>query len=275
MPLVITRPPDQRIRTTRKLEQLINLAVHTAAFAAFNSGLWVGMGSSQAFSFSSLVDRAMGGRLIGACGLGVGPAPLKQLQSEFSMSLSSAQLNELSQPGRPLYVQVAGWHLFSVMPSYALLAEELAAFGSRACSGGSSGLERLQVLRVAAAIAPLPFDPRANSLTLRRSSNLSVPEPAAGTGDTGAPLRWPRMIVIEVTNSREVVRQRVGRLGERLIGTVVDAEAQVEKALLQELENAFREFGIEARIFSVDGPAMVGRSHVEVPVHVRDQRTVN
>ena len=68
------------------------------------------------------------------------------------------------------------------------------------------------------------------------------------------------MIVIEVTNSREVVRQRVGRLGERLIGTVVDAEAQVEKALLQELEKNFREFGIEARIFSVDGPAMVGRS---------------
>ena len=83
------------------------------------------------------------------------------------------------------------------------------------------------------------------------------------------------MIVIEVTNSREVVRQRVGRLGERLIGTVVDAEAQVEKALLQELEKNFREFGIEARIFSVDGPAMVGRSHVEAPVHVRDQRTVN
>ena len=91
----------------------------------------------------------------------------------------------------------------------------------------------------------------------------------------GHPLRWPRMIVIEVTNSREVVRQRVGRLGERLIGTVVDAEAQVEKALLQELEKNFREFGIEARIFSVDGPSMVGRSHLEVPVHVREQRTVN
>ena len=90
----------------------------------------------------------------------------------------------------------------------------------------------------------------------------------------GYPLRWPRMIVIEVTNSREVVRQRVGRLGERLIG-VGDAEAQVEKALLQELEKNFREFGIEARIFSVDGPAMVGRSHMEVPVHVREQRTVN
>ena len=83
------------------------------------------------------------------------------------------------------------------------------------------------------------------------------------------------MLIIEVTNAREVVRQRIGRLGERLIGRVVDPEAQVEKALIQELETAFKEFGIEARIFSVDGPAMVGRSHLEVPVHVRDQRTVN
>jgi hypothetical protein len=38
----------------------------------------------------------------------------------------------------------------------------------------------------------------------------------------------------------------------------VDAEAQVEKALIQELETAFKEFGIEARIFSVDGPRMLG-----------------
>jgi len=83
------------------------------------------------------------------------------------------------------------------------------------------------------------------------------------------------MLVIEVTNAREVVRQRVGRLGERLIGTVVDAEAQVERALLQELETAFREFGIEARIYSVEGLRMIGRSHLELPVNVRDQRTVN
>ena len=86
-------------------------------------------------------------------------------------------------------------------------------------------------------------------------------------------LGW--MLVIEVTNAREVVRRRVGRLGERLIGTVVDAEAQVERALLQELENAFREFGIEARIFSVEGLQMIGRSHLELPVQVRDQRTVD
>ena len=82
------------------------------------------------------------------------------------------------------------------------------------------------------------------------------------------------MLVIEVTNAREVVRQRIGRLGGRLIGKVVDAEAQVEKALIQELETAFLEFGIEARICSVDGPQMVGRSRLEVPVQVREQRQV-
>ena len=83
------------------------------------------------------------------------------------------------------------------------------------------------------------------------------------------------MLVIEITNAREVVRQRIGKLGGRLIGKVVDAEAQVEKALIQELETAFKEFGIEARIFSVDGPQMVGRSHLEIPVQVRDVRDVN
>ncbi|MEB3201266.1 MAG: cytochrome-c oxidase [Synechococcus sp.] len=82
------------------------------------------------------------------------------------------------------------------------------------------------------------------------------------------------MLVIEVTNARDVVRKRMGRLGGRLIGKVVDAEAQVEKALVQELETAFKEFGIEARIFSVDGPQMVGRSHLEIPVQVRDVRDV-
>ena len=82
------------------------------------------------------------------------------------------------------------------------------------------------------------------------------------------------MLVIEVTNARELVRQRIGPLGSRLIGKVVDAEAQVEKALMQEMETAFRDFGIEARIYSVEGPAMVGRSHLEVPVHVREERVV-
>jgi signal recognition particle subunit SEC65 len=82
------------------------------------------------------------------------------------------------------------------------------------------------------------------------------------------------VLVIEVTNAHEVVRKRIGRLGSRLLGRVVDAEAQVEKALLQELENAFRDFGIEARIYSIDGPQMLGRSHLEIPLQVREEREV-
>jgi hypothetical protein len=82
------------------------------------------------------------------------------------------------------------------------------------------------------------------------------------------------VLIIEVTNAREVVRQRIGKLGSRLIGKVVDAEAQVEKALIQELESAFREFGIEARIVSVDGPQMLGRSRLEIPLQVREERDV-
>ena len=83
------------------------------------------------------------------------------------------------------------------------------------------------------------------------------------------------MLIIEVTNAREVVRQRIGPLGSRLIGNVVDAEAQVEKALIHELDNAFREFGIEARIMSVQGPQIVDSQYIEIPVQVREGRRVN
>ena len=47
----------------------------------------------------------------------------------------------------------------------------------------------------------------------------------------------------EAAGFQAVQRQRLGRLGSRLIGKVVDAEAQVEKALIQELEAAFRGAG--------------------------------
>ena len=70
------------------------------------------------------------------------------------------------------------------------------------------------------------------------------------------------------------MRQRLGRLGERLIGRVVDPEAQVEKALIQEMETAFKEFGIEARIVSVQGAQLVGRHQLELPIQVRDERDV-
>ncbi len=48
------------------------------------------------------------------------------------------------------------------------------------------------------------------------------------------------MLIIEVTNARDVVRKQIGRLGERLIGKVADAESQVEKALIQEMASAFQ-----------------------------------
>ena len=86
--------------------------------------------------------------------------------------------------------------------------------------------------------------------------------------------RLSSVLIIEVTNARDVVRKRIGKLGSRLIGKVVDAEAQVEKALLQELESAFRDYGIEARIVSVDGPMLVGRARLEIPVQVREERQV-
>ena len=81
-------------------------------------------------------------------------------------------------------------------------------------------------------------------------------------------------MIIELSNPREVVRQRIGPLGERLIGTVVDPEAQVEKAIIQELEEAFRSYGIEARILSVQGPQLIGRQQLELPIQVREERDV-
>ncbi len=82
------------------------------------------------------------------------------------------------------------------------------------------------------------------------------------------------MLIIEVTNAREVMRERIGRVGDRLIGKVVDAEAQVEKALIQEMELAFQEFGIEARILSVHGPSLSDDKSLEFPIKVREEREV-
>ncbi len=82
------------------------------------------------------------------------------------------------------------------------------------------------------------------------------------------------MLLIEVTNAREVMRERIGRLGERLIGKVVDAEAQVEKALIKEMEASFKEFGIEARIVSVQGPKLGEFDQLKLPLQVREDRDV-
>ena len=82
------------------------------------------------------------------------------------------------------------------------------------------------------------------------------------------------MLIIEVTNAREVLRREIGRLGERFIEKVSDPEAQVEKTLINEMETAFQEFGIEARIISVKGPSLEGKSSIEFPLNVRQERDV-
>ena len=77
-----------------------------------------------------------------------------------------------------------------------------------------------------------------------------------------------------MTNAREVVRQRIGRLGERLIGKVADADAQVVKELMKEMEIAFQEFGIEARILSVSGVKTDETNFLEIPLKVRSEKDV-
>ena len=81
-------------------------------------------------------------------------------------------------------------------------------------------------------------------------------------------------MIIEVTNAREVMRERLGPLGDRLVGKVLDAEAQVEKALIQEMELSFQEFGIKARILSVQGPKLADDKHLDFPINVREDRHV-
>jgi len=82
------------------------------------------------------------------------------------------------------------------------------------------------------------------------------------------------LLLIQVTNARDVVRQRIGRLGERLIGKVADADTQVEKELMKEMEIAFQEFGIEARILSVSGIKMDDMNYLEIPLKVRSEKDV-
>ena len=83
------------------------------------------------------------------------------------------------------------------------------------------------------------------------------------------------MLIIEVTNAREVMRERIGPLGDRLIGKILDAEAQVEKVLMQEMEIAFQQSGIEARVFSVQGPEMKDSHHLNFPIQLREERKIN
>ncbi|MCY3537441.1 MAG: cytochrome-c oxidase [Synechococcus sp. SB0662_bin_45] len=81
------------------------------------------------------------------------------------------------------------------------------------------------------------------------------------------------MLIIEIINTREVLRKRLGPLGDRLVGRVLDDEMEVEKAVMQELETAFKSFGIEANILSVEDMELMG-NRLEVPLKLRERRQV-
>ena len=40
------------------------------------------------------------------------------------------------------------------------------------------------------------------------------------------------------------------------------------------MENAFQEFGIEARIISVKGPRLEGRDSIQFPLNIREEKNI-
>jgi len=81
------------------------------------------------------------------------------------------------------------------------------------------------------------------------------------------------MLIVEIINTREVLRKHLGPVGDRIVGSVLDHEAQVEKVVIEELEKAFKSFGIEANILSVEGMEIIG-NRLEVPLKFRERRQV-
>lgn len=61
------------------------------------------------------------------------------------------------------------------------------------------------------------------------------------------------MILIEVTNVEEVVKNNRGWLAAKLGHLVVNEEVEVEKEIISELKKTFEENGIKANILSVGG----------------------
>ena len=56
------------------------------------------------------------------------------------------------------------------------------------------------------------------------------------------------MITIRITNVKQIVRQKKGRLAAAIGGLVVDLEAAVEKEVIKQIRAALRESGVEAII---------------------------
>ena len=80
------------------------------------------------------------------------------------------------------------------------------------------------------------------------------------------------MIIIEIANVEELVQQKLPlkpKWGAKVLGVVTDEEAQVEKAIIEQLISTFAENGVKAKVFSIAGPDMLGNGKLEIPVKVR------
>lgn len=77
------------------------------------------------------------------------------------------------------------------------------------------------------------------------------------------------MIIIEITNVEELIKQYIGSLGARVLHAVTDDEAKIEKIMIEELQNKFKEMGVKANMFSIAGVDMLGNGKIEIPVKVR------
>ena len=68
------------------------------------------------------------------------------------------------------------------------------------------------------------------------------------------------MIVIEITNIKDLVKNQKGWLTAQIGSMVTDLEAKVEAQIIEQLQESFAQNGVQANIASVAGMTM---SHVE------------
>ena len=77
------------------------------------------------------------------------------------------------------------------------------------------------------------------------------------------------MIIIEITNVEDLVKQQLGGLGSRLLHALDLDERFVEKTILEQIQATFQSNGVKANLFSVSGPDMLGNGKLEVPLDLR------
>lgn len=61
------------------------------------------------------------------------------------------------------------------------------------------------------------------------------------------------MIIIEITNAKEIVRRERGLIASKIGPYLSDIDAEVEHSVISEIQAAFARRGIEARIVRMQG----------------------